>query len=101
MSSTDCSARCLSFRCSALREVPSRSSRPRSCCLRPLALSGVHVEVGALVAQMGPLVAMKLQAIMNRATVKQGTDLQDIARLILDAQVRSLRSLNSAAAAHR
>jgi hypothetical protein len=31
---------------------------------------------------------MKLQAIMNRAADKQGTDLQDIARLILDEQVR-------------
>jgi hypothetical protein len=31
---------------------------------------------------------MKLQAIMNRATAKQGTDLQDIVRLILDDQVR-------------
>ena len=51
-------------------------------------LTGAHVEVGALVAEPGPLVAMKLQAIMNRATAKQGTDLQDIARLILDAQVR-------------
>jgi hypothetical protein len=29
---------------------------------------------------------MKLQDIMNRATAKQGTDLQDIARLILDEQ---------------
>jgi hypothetical protein len=31
---------------------------------------------------------MKLQAIMNRVAAKQGTDLQDIARLILDDQVR-------------
>jgi hypothetical protein len=31
---------------------------------------------------------MKLQAIMNRAVAKQGTDLQDIARLILDEQIR-------------
>jgi hypothetical protein len=30
-------------------------------------LSGAHVEVSALVAEPGPLVAMKLQAIMNRA----------------------------------
>jgi hypothetical protein len=51
-------------------------------------LSGAHVEVSALVAEPGPLVAMKLQAIMNRAVAKQGTDLQDIARLILDEQVR-------------
>jgi len=42
-------------------------------------LSGAHIEVGALVAEPGPLVAMKLQAIMNRVAAKQGTDLQDIA----------------------
>jgi hypothetical protein len=54
-------------------------------------LSGAHVEVSALVAEPGPLVALvatKLQAIMNRAAAKQGTDLQDIARLILDEQAR-------------
>jgi hypothetical protein len=51
-------------------------------------LSGPHVAVTVLVAEPGPLVAMKLQAIMNRETAKQGTDLQDIARLILDEQVR-------------
>jgi hypothetical protein len=38
--------------------------------------------------RLGPIVAMKLQAIMNRAVAKQGTDLQDILRLILDEQVR-------------
>jgi hypothetical protein len=31
---------------------------------------------------------MKLQAIMNRVAAKQGTDLQDIARLVLDEEVR-------------
>lgn len=50
-------------------------------------LSGAHVEVSALVAEPGPLVAMKLQAVMNRVAAKQGTDLQDIARLILDEHV--------------
>ena len=51
--------------------------------------SGPLVEVSTLVAEPGPLlIAMKLQAIMNRATAKQGTDLQDIARLILDEQAR-------------
>jgi hypothetical protein len=48
----------------------------------------VHVQVSALVAEPGPLVAMKLQAIMNRAVAKQGTDLQDIVRLILDQEAR-------------
>jgi len=51
-------------------------------------LSGGQVEVSALVAEPGPLIAMKLQAIMNRAVAKQGTDIQDIARLILDEEVR-------------
>jgi hypothetical protein len=51
--------------------------------------SGPSVEVSTLVAEPGPLIAMKLQAIMNRSTAKQGTDLQDIARLILDEQARS------------
>lgn len=51
-------------------------------------VSGARVEVTALVAEPGPLVAMKLQAIMNRATGKHGTDLQDIARIILDEHVR-------------
>lgn len=50
--------------------------------------SGPPVQVSTLVAEPGPLIAMKLQAIMNRATAKQGTDLQDIARLILDEQAR-------------
>jgi hypothetical protein len=51
-------------------------------------LSGRHVEVSALVAEPGPIVAMKLQAIMNRAVAQQGTDLQDIVRLILDQGAR-------------
>jgi hypothetical protein len=51
-------------------------------------LDGAHVQVSTLVAEPGPIVAMKLQAIMNRAVAKQGTDLQDIVRLILDEQVR-------------
>ena len=50
--------------------------------------NGPPVEVTTPVAGPGPLIAMKLQAIMNRATAKQGTDLQDIARLILDEQAR-------------
>ena len=49
---------------------------------------GAQVEVSTLVAEPGPLIAMKLQAIMNRVVAKQGTDLQDIARLVLDGQVR-------------
>ncbi|MGH2554164.1 MAG: prevent-host-death protein [Actinomycetota bacterium] len=36
------------------------------------------------VASPGPLIAMKLQAIMNRPSSKEGTDLLDILRLTLD-----------------
>jgi hypothetical protein len=36
------------------------------------------------VAQAGPLVAMKLQSIMNRGSAKEGTDLLDIVSLTLD-----------------
>jgi hypothetical protein len=50
---------------------------------------GAHVEVSALVAEPGPLIAMKLQAVMNRMVAKQGTDLQDVARLVLDERARS------------
>jgi hypothetical protein len=67
-------------------------------------LSGAHVEVSALAAEPGPLVAMKLQAVMNRTADKQGTDLQDIARIILDEQARpaalaQLASCDTSAAA--
>jgi hypothetical protein len=44
--------------------------------------------LGDTMAEPGPLIAMKLQAIMNRVAAKQGADLQDIARLVLDEQVR-------------
>lgn len=43
-----------------------------------------HIEVTNLVAEPGPLIAMKLQAIMNRSANKQGTDLLDIVHLTLD-----------------
>ncbi len=39
------------------------------------------------VAEAGPLVAMKLQSIMNRGSAKEGTDLLDIVRLTLDQTV--------------
>ena len=44
---------------------------------------------------------MKLQAIMNRAVAKQGTDLQDIARLVLDEQARPAALAQIGAAARR
>ncbi|ADU49638.1 hypothetical protein [Intrasporangium calvum] len=49
---------------------------------------GENIEVTTPVAEPGPLVAMKLQAIMNRSLDKQGTDLLDIIRLTLDPATR-------------
>lgn len=46
------------------------------------------VTVTTLVAEPGPLIAMKLQAVMNRSRDKQGTDLLDIVRLLLDQVTR-------------
>lgn len=64
------------------------SDRATGLTIEVVPLSGARVEVSALVAEPGPLIAMKLQAIMNRAVTKQGTDLQDIVRLILDQEAR-------------
>ncbi len=44
-------------------------------------------EVTVAVAEPGPLVAMKLQAVMNRGSAKEGTDLLDIIRICLDPGV--------------
>lgn len=41
-------------------------------------------DLAVAVAEPGPLVAMKLQSIMNRGATKEGTDLLDIIRLCLD-----------------
>ncbi|WP_235939738.1 prevent-host-death protein [Occultella kanbiaonis] len=49
---------------------------------------GERVEVTTPVAEPGPLIAMKLQAVMNRSLDKQGTDLGDIVRLTLDEATR-------------
>lgn len=49
---------------------------------------GAAVEVTTLVAEPGPLIAMKLQAVMDRPAQKQGTDLLDIVRLTFDAATR-------------
>lgn len=48
-----------------------------------------QVEVTTRVAGPGPLIAMKLQAVMNRSVDKQGTDLLDIVRLAFDEATRS------------
>ena len=50
--------------------------------------NGERVEVTTPVAEPGPLIAMKLQAAMNRSVDKQGTDLLDIVRLTLDQATR-------------
>lgn len=47
-------------------------------------LDGSGTEVIAHVSEPGPLIAMKLQSIMNRSAAKERTDLLDIVRLILD-----------------
>lgn len=49
---------------------------------------GERVEVMTRVAEPGPLIAMKLQAVMNRSAEKQGTDLLDIVRLTFDDGTR-------------
>ncbi len=41
-------------------------------------------ELIVYVAESGPLIAMKLQSIMNRGAAKEATDLLDIIRLSLD-----------------
>jgi hypothetical protein len=61
--------------------------------------NGDHLDVSTLVAEPGPLIAMKLQAIENRPVRKQGTDLLDIIRLTLDdtARAAALAQLGSCA----
>lgn len=44
------------------------------------------VRIAALVAEPGPLVAMKLQSVQNRGSAKEGTDLLDIVRLTTDRE---------------
>ncbi|WP_218974396.1 hypothetical protein [Streptomyces sp. NP160] len=60
----------------------------------PVAVSAVQadgtlVTARTLVATPGPLVAMKLQAATDRGAAKQGTDLQDVVRLVLDPDLSS------------
>jgi hypothetical protein len=72
--------------------------------LEVFAADGATVVATTRVAEPGPLIAMKLQAIMNRNAEKQGTDLLDIVRLVLDpvagpAALSQLRSVDAALAA--
>lgn len=66
-------------------DCPSDDSGDRFACLRAC-LGGV--EVITPVAEPGPLIAMKLQVVMNRSVDKQGTDLLDIMRLTVDEVTR-------------
>lgn len=50
--------------------------------------NGALVHVTTPVAEPGPLIAMKLQAVMNRSVEKQGTDLRDIVNLVFDPATR-------------
>jgi hypothetical protein len=43
-------------------------------------------RITVAVAEPGPIIAMKLQSIMNRGAAKEATDLLDIIRLTLDQQ---------------
>lgn len=49
---------------------------------------GDRVGVTTPVVEPGPLIAMKLQAVMNRSADKQGTDLLDIVRVTFDEATR-------------
>ncbi|MFW6599745.1 prevent-host-death protein [Propionibacteriaceae bacterium Y2011] len=62
---------------------------------------GGRLEVTTPVAEPGPLVATKLQAVMNRSVHKQGTDLQDVLRLAFDEATRpaALRQIGQVDAA--
>lgn len=50
--------------------------------------AGHEVTVTTPLAEPGPLIAMKLQAVENRSADKQGTDLLDIVHLTFDARCR-------------
>lgn len=67
---------------------------------------GERVDITTPVAEPGPLIAMKLQAVMNRSVDKQGTDLLDIVQLTLDNATRpvalsQIRAVDDAVARHR
>ncbi|MEJ5943691.1 nucleotidyl transferase AbiEii/AbiGii toxin family protein [Pseudokineococcus basanitobsidens] len=49
---------------------------------------GAAVTVTTSVAEPGPLVAMKLQAVMDRGAAKAGTDLHDIVHHVTDPATR-------------
>lgn len=52
--------------------------------IRAVGPGDARTEVVAHVAEPGPLIAMKLQSVMNRTVNKERTDLLDMVRLTLD-----------------
>lgn len=46
----------------------------------------IFESIPSLIAQPGPLIAMKLQSVMDRGDAKAGTDLLDVVRLVLDRE---------------
>jgi hypothetical protein len=52
--------------------------------IRAASPGGTSTEAVAYLAEPGPLIAMKLQSVMNRPVDKERTDLLDIVRLTLD-----------------
>jgi hypothetical protein len=56
------------------------------------------VEASVFVAESGPLIATKLQALPNRSAAKESTDLLDIIRLVLDQQAGPVARKQLAAA---
>lgn len=60
---------------------------------------GDDVAVSTRIAAPGPLVATKLQSVMNRPLAKERTDLLDIVRLVLDPAAGP-QSLDQLAGAH-
>ena len=67
-----------------------------------ISVDGVD-PLGVRVAEPGPIIAMKLQSIMNRGAAKEATDLLDILRITLDRDCGPLSrdQLESAAAQPR
>ncbi|MDI5974752.1 hypothetical protein [Amycolatopsis magusensis] len=56
-----------------------------ACTASALVLSAEGLQPLAVrVAEPGPIIAMKLQSVMNRGAAKEGTDLLDIVRVTLD-----------------
>lgn len=64
----------------------------RTASAMEIVVAGARGTAGSVarVAEPGPLLAMKLQAVRDRERRKQGTDLLDIVTLVLDRSVRDV-----------